>query len=58
MELTDLSLLEYPPAEGPTPYYCLVTLLQDSKMNKIARKEFMGSLRHKDPLLYTQGVLA
>jgi hypothetical protein len=27
MELTDLSLLEYPPAEGPTPCYCLVTLL-------------------------------
>ena len=58
MELADLSLLEYPPAEGPTPCYCLVTLLQDGKMNKTARKEFMGSLRHKDPLLCTQGALA
>jgi hypothetical protein len=26
-------------------------------MNKTARKEFMGALRHKDPLLYTQGAL-
>jgi len=58
MELADLSLLEYPPAEGPTPCHCLVTLLQDGKMNKTARKEFMGSLRHKDPLLCTQGALA
>jgi len=58
MELADLLLLEYPSTEGPTPCYCLVTLLQDGKMNKTARKEFMGSLRHKDPLLYTQGALA
>jgi hypothetical protein len=27
-------------------------------MNKTARKEFMGSLRHKDPLFCTQGALA
>jgi hypothetical protein len=27
-------------------------------MNKTARKEFIGSLRHKDPLLYTQDALA
>jgi len=53
MELADLLLLKYPSIEGPTPYYYLVTLLQDSKINKTARKEFIGSLRHKDPLLYT-----
>ena len=27
-------------------------------MNKTARKEFMGAVRHKDPLLCTQGALA
>ncbi|KAK4217014.1 hypothetical protein QBC37DRAFT_415804 [Rhypophila decipiens] len=58
MELADLSLLEYPLTEGPTPCRCLVALLQDGKMNKTAKKEFMGALRHKDPLLCTQGALA
>ena len=58
MELADLSLLDYPATEGPTTCGCLVSLLQDGKMNKTARKEFMGALRHKDPLLCTQGALA
>lgn len=58
MELADLSLLDYPLTEGPTPCGCLVALLQDGKMNKIAKKEFMGALRHRDPLLCTQGALA
>jgi hypothetical protein len=58
MELADLSLLDYPLTEGPTPCSCLVSLLQDGKMNKTARKEFMGALRHKDPLFCTQGALA
>jgi hypothetical protein len=53
MELVDLSLLDYPAVEGPTTCGCLVSLLQDGKMNKIARKEFMGVLRYKDPLLCT-----
>ncbi|KNB04687.1 hypothetical protein FOXG_06734 [Fusarium oxysporum f. sp. lycopersici 4287] len=58
MELADLSLLDYPSSEGPTPCGCLVTLLQDGKLNKTAKKEFMGALRHKDPLFCTQGALA
>jgi len=58
IELADLSLLEYPAVEGPTRCCCLVSLLQDGKMNKTARKEFMGALRHKDPLFCTQGALA
>ena len=53
MELADLSLLDYPPSEGPTLCGCLVSLLRDGKMNQTARKEFMGSLRHKDPLFCT-----
>ena len=58
MELADLSLLDYPASEGPTPCGCLVSLLQDGKLNKTARKEFMGALRHKDPLFCTQRALA
>lgn len=58
MELADLSLLDYPPSEGSTPCACLVTLLRDGKMNQTAKKEFMGALRHKDPLFCTQGALA
>jgi hypothetical protein len=58
MELADLSLLDYPPTEGPTICGCLVSLLRDGKMNKTAKKEFMGSLRHKDPMFCTQGALA
>lgn len=58
MELADLSLLDYPQSEGPTLCSCLVSLLQDGKLNKTARKEFMGALRHKDPLFCTQGALA
>ena len=50
MELADLSLLDYPSSEGPTLCGCLVSLLQDGKMNKTAKKEFMGALRYKDPL--------
>ncbi|KAH7471459.1 hypothetical protein FOMA001_g13568 [Fusarium oxysporum f. sp. matthiolae] len=58
MELADLSLLDYPSSEGPTPCGCLVTLLRDGKLNKTAKKEFMGALRHKDPLFCMQGALA
>ena len=58
MELADLSLLDYPPSEGPTLCGCLVSLLRDGKLNKTARKEFMGALRHRDPLFCTQGALA
>jgi hypothetical protein len=46
MELADLSLLDYPSSEGPTPCGCLVTLLRDGKLNKTAKKEFMGALRY------------
>ncbi|XP_044714774.1 centromere DNA-binding protein complex CBF3 subunit [Hirsutella rhossiliensis] len=55
MELADLSLLDYPPSEGPTPCGCLVSLLRDGKLNKTARKEFMGALRHKDPYSVRKG---
>jgi hypothetical protein len=55
MELPDLALLDYPSSEGPTPCGCLVSLLRDGKLNKTARKEFMGALRHKEPLFFIKG---
>ncbi|KAG6996259.1 hypothetical protein FocnCong_v013425 [Fusarium oxysporum f. sp. conglutinans] len=58
IELADLSLLDYPSLEGLTPCGCLITLLRDGKLNKTAKKEFIGALRHKDPLFCTQGALA
>jgi hypothetical protein len=36
----------------------LLFLLQEGKTNKVRRKEFMGSIRHKDPLLCSHGALA
>jgi hypothetical protein len=57
MELADLFLLDYPAAEGLITCSCLVSLLQDSKINKTACKEFMGTLSHKNPLLCTQALL-
>lgn len=58
IELADLFLLSYPNTEGSTPCYCLVTFFLDGKMNKSAKKEFMGFIRYKDPIFCTQGALA
>ncbi|KAF6527764.1 hypothetical protein HZS61_008066 [Fusarium oxysporum f. sp. conglutinans] len=38
MELADLSLLDYPSSEGPTPCGCLVTLLRDALLLALARR--------------------
>lgn len=58
LELADLSLVELPSIEGITPCFALVFLLSQGKTNKVARREFMGALRHRDPLLCTMGSLA
>jgi hypothetical protein len=58
MELADMSLLEFPREEGPTPCFALIFLLSNGKTNKTGKKQFMGALRHHDPLLCTQGALA
>jgi hypothetical protein len=36
----------------------LLFLLQEGKTNKVGRKEFMGSIRHENPLLCSHGALA
>src|SRR5436309_193446 len=58
LELTDMSLLEYPKEEGPTPCFALIFQLSNGKMNKTGKKQFMGALRHQDPMLCTQDALA
>jgi hypothetical protein len=44
--------------EGPQTCFALVFLLESGKTNKVGRKEFMGAMRHKDPLLCSHGALA
>jgi len=53
MEFADLSLLDYPFTEGLMQCGCFVSLLQDGKINKTVKKEFMESLRYKNPFFCT-----
>jgi hypothetical protein len=57
-ELADLALLSYPPTEGPTPCRAVVFTISKGKTNKSGKKQFMGALRHKNPLLCSQGAMA
>ena len=57
-ELPDLALLSYPPTEGPTPCRAVVFTISKGKTNKSGKKQFMGALRHKNPLLCSQGAMA
>lgn len=57
-ELADLSIIQYPPEEGPTPCFAVVLQLTAGKMNKTGRAQYMGAMRHKDPLLCTMRALA
>src|SRR5437764_2338198 len=57
-ELADLSLLKLGDSEGPTPCHALVLQIQNGKTNKHGKKQFMGAVRHKDPMKCTMGALA
>ncbi len=57
-ELADLSIIQYPPEEGPTPCFAVVLQLTAGKMNKTGRVQYMSAMRHKGPLLCTIGALA
>ena len=57
-ELADLSVILYPPEEGPTPCFVVVLQTTTGKMNKTGRAQYMGAMRHKDPLLCSMGALA
>src|ERR1700712_490804 len=47
-----------PEQEGPQACMALLFLLREGKTNKVGRKEFMGSFRHKNPLLCSHSALA
>lgn len=57
-ELADLCLLELPETAGPTRCFALVQMLTNGKTNKWGKKQFMGSIRAKDPMFCTMGALA
>jgi hypothetical protein len=57
MELADLCLLQYNKEIGPTPCYTVIAILSNGKTNKNGRKQFIGTIRYKDPLLCTIGTL-
>jgi hypothetical protein len=57
-ELADLSLLEWPKHHGPTPCFGIILKISNGKTNKYGKMEYMGALRHKDPLLCTIGATA
>ena len=57
-ELADLALLSYPPTEGLTPCRAVVFTILKGKTNKSGKKQFIGALRHKNPLLCLYGAIA
>jgi hypothetical protein len=57
-ELADLSHLEYPSSEGPTPCLATILTMSNGKTNKYGKKQYMGAMRHKNFLLCSTGALA
>ena len=57
-ELADLSLLQWPKHHGPTPCFAVVMKMSNGKTNKFWKIEYMGAMRHKDPMLCTMGAAA
>jgi hypothetical protein len=58
LDISHLAVIQYPSDEGPTPCDCLVLTIREGKLNKVGNIEHMGSFRHKNPLLCSQGSLA
>ena len=57
-ELADLTVIQYPPKEGPTPCFTVVLQITASKVNQTGRAQYMGAMQHKDPLLCSMRALA
>ena len=57
-QLADLSLLQWPKHHGPTPCFAVVMKMSNGKTNKLGKIEYMGAMRHKDPMLCTMGAAA
>ena len=58
LELADCLLFELLEREGPSACIATIFLLGSGKTNKTSNKEYIGALRHKDPVLCTVGALA
>ena len=46
------------PNEGPTPCWPMIMIMNNGKTNQFGRLEYMGVMRHKDPLLCTMSQAA
>jgi hypothetical protein len=57
-ELADLAVLQYPLTEGPTACFAIVLQITAGKTNKSGSAEYIGAMRHKNPLLCSIGALA
>ena len=56
-EFADMFLMEFP-KEGPQPCYCWIFMIDNGKTNDTGKRQYLGAMRHKDILFYSQGVLA
>lgn len=57
-ELCDLSPLLLPKTEGPSPCEAVVLTISNGKTNRFGRKQFMGSIRNRNPLFCVMNALA
>lgn len=57
LELADLFTILLP-HEGPTPCWPMIMIMNNGKTNPFGRLEYMGVMRHRDPLLCTMGQTA
>ena len=57
LQLADLFSLHLP-NEGPTACRPLIVILDNGNTNQYGRREYIGVMRHRDPLLCTMGQMA
>jgi hypothetical protein len=58
IELSELSVQEWPQSEGPSACYVLVVQSTKSKTNRTGDKYYMGAMRHKDVELCSLNAVA
>lgn len=57
LEFADLFTIS-PSHKGPTPYWPMIMIMHNGKMNPFRRLKYRGAMRHRNPLLYTRGQTA
>ena len=58
LELADCMHVFFGEEEGPTQAMCMVFTMDNGKVNKNGKVEYMGALRHKDPMRCAIGAFA